>query len=151
MPQIQLWVLSRLDYCNSILSGSSKCLIKKLQKIHNAALRITLRIPRTEHTTPQYVTLLPISKICLGTFNTCKTTVFIIRPKHPQHSYNKDQVIQSANICIPSTQQLEQCHYSFLLVYFHKLCYYMSVPLTRSMFVFMLCCLVLLLSNLSLM
>ena len=44
-------VLSRLDYCNSILSGSSKCLIKKLQKVQNAAARITLRMPRTEHTT----------------------------------------------------------------------------------------------------
>ena len=44
-------ILSRLDYCNSILSGSSKCLIKKLQKVQNAAARITLRMPRTEHTT----------------------------------------------------------------------------------------------------
>ena len=34
-------VLSRLGYCNSFLSGSSKCLIKKLQKVQNTAARIT--------------------------------------------------------------------------------------------------------------
>ena len=45
-------VLSRLDYCNSILSGSPKCLIQKLQSVQNTAARSTLRMPRTEHTTP---------------------------------------------------------------------------------------------------
>ena len=40
-------VLSRLDYCNSILSGSLKCLIQKLQRVQNTAARITLRMPRT--------------------------------------------------------------------------------------------------------
>ena len=43
-------VLSRLDYCNSILSRSPKCLIQKLQRVQNPAARITLRMPRTEHT-----------------------------------------------------------------------------------------------------
>ena len=45
-------VLSRLDYCNSILSGSPKCLIQKLQRAQNTAARLTLRMPRTEHTMP---------------------------------------------------------------------------------------------------
>ena len=46
-------VLSRLDYCNSILSGSPKWLIqKKIQRVQNTAARITLRMPITEHTTP---------------------------------------------------------------------------------------------------
>ena len=77
---------------------------KKLQKVQNAAVRITLRMPRTEHTTPLLRMLhwLPISsriadkidympyfmdycifKISLRTLNcvyTCKTTAFIIRP-----------------------------------------------------------------------
>ena len=41
-------VLSRLNYC----SGSPKCLIQKLQRVQNTAARITLRMPRAEHTTP---------------------------------------------------------------------------------------------------
>ena len=45
-------VLSRLDYCNSILSGSPKCFIQKLQRVQNTAACITLRMPRPEHTTP---------------------------------------------------------------------------------------------------
>ena len=52
-----------------------------------------------------------ISKISLRTLKcvyTCKTTAFIIRPEHPQRSYNKNQVIRSTNINIPGTQQLEQ-------------------------------------------
>ena len=45
-------VLSRLDYCNSIMSGSPKCLIQKLQRVQNTAAQITLRMSKTEHTTP---------------------------------------------------------------------------------------------------
>ena len=45
-------VLSRLDYCNSILSGSPKCRFQKLQRVQNTAAWITLRMSRTEHTTP---------------------------------------------------------------------------------------------------
>ena len=52
-------VFSRLDYCNSILSGSPKCLIQKLQRVQNTAAQITLRMPRTEHTTP-------LLTICIG-------------------------------------------------------------------------------------
>ena len=50
-------VLSRLDYCNSLLSGSSLHLIQKLQKVQNTAARITFRVPRTEHTSSLLRTL----------------------------------------------------------------------------------------------
>ncbi len=45
-------VLSRLDYCNSLLSGSSQYLLQKFQKVQNTSARIILRVPRSEHTSP---------------------------------------------------------------------------------------------------
>ena len=107
---------------------------KKQQKVQNAAARITLRMPRTEHTTPhtsQNVHWLPISSrnaykidsIChtslttaypkyLSELLTIYTPARPLRsssdPDHPHCSYNKDQVIRSENIRIPETQQLEQ-------------------------------------------
>ena len=45
-------VLSKLDYCNSLLPGSRQYLIQLFQKVQNTAARITLRAPRSEHTSP---------------------------------------------------------------------------------------------------
>ena len=42
-------VLSKLDYCNSLLSGSPQYIIQLFQKVQNTAARITLRAPRVEH------------------------------------------------------------------------------------------------------
>ena len=55
-------VLSRLDYCNSLLYGCPQHLLNKLQKVQNAAARLILRIPKTEHTSPHLASLhwLPI-------------------------------------------------------------------------------------------
>ena len=126
-------VLSRLDYCKSILSGSPKCLIPKLQRVQNAAARITLRMPRTEPTTPPLRMLhwLPIPSrivykvdfLCHTALTTAypkylselvecvytsKTTAFIDGSKYPYRCRSKDQVIWTASICVPGTYQLEQ-------------------------------------------
>ena len=45
-------VLSRLDYCNSLLVGLPQYLIKRLQGVQNAAARSILRTPRSEHISP---------------------------------------------------------------------------------------------------
>ena len=78
-------VLSRLDYCNSILSGSPKCLIKKLQRVQNTAARITLRMPRTEHTTPLLRMLhwlsIP-SRIAYKIDSLCHTVLTTAYPKY---------------------------------------------------------------------
>ena len=50
-------MLSKLDYCNSLLSGSPQYLIQLFQKVQNTAARITLRAPRAEHTSPFTVCL----------------------------------------------------------------------------------------------
>ena len=125
-------VLSRLDYCNSILSGSPKCLIQKLQGVQNTAAWITLRMPRTEHTTPLLRMLhwLPIpSRIaykidsmphcvdyCISKISaravecvyTSKTTALIIGSKYPQDYRSKNKVIWTESFFLPGTHQLEQ-------------------------------------------
>ena len=127
-------VLSRLDYCNSILSGSPKCLIQKLQRVQNTTARITLRMPRTEHTTPLLRMLhwLPIpsriaykidsmphcadyciSKISVRAVEcvySSQTTALFIGSKYPQHCRSKNKVIWTASICLPGTHQLQRRH-----------------------------------------
>ena len=57
-------VLSRLDYCNSLLVGLPQYLIKRLQGVQNAAARSILRTPRSEHISPllQNLHWLPVNR-----------------------------------------------------------------------------------------
>ena len=57
-------VLSRLDYCNSLLMGSPNSVIQPMQKVQNTAARLILRAPRHQNCTPllQQLHWLPISE-----------------------------------------------------------------------------------------
>ena len=46
-----VFVLSRLDYCNSLLAGCPKYLLSKLQKVQNNAARLIFRTTRSAHVT----------------------------------------------------------------------------------------------------
>ena len=46
---ISAFVLSRIDYCNSLLTGCPKQLIHKLQKDQNNAARLICRTPKFDH------------------------------------------------------------------------------------------------------
>ena len=50
-------VLSRLDYCNSVLFGLFVNLIQRLQSVQNAAARLIFRIRRSEHITLPLISL----------------------------------------------------------------------------------------------
>ena len=59
---VSAFILSRLDYCNSLLSGCPRSLILRLQKVQNNAARLILRIFKREHISPHLASLhwLPI-------------------------------------------------------------------------------------------
>ena len=46
-------VVSHLDYCNSLLVGLPRYLIKRLQEVQNAAAISILRTPTSEHISPR--------------------------------------------------------------------------------------------------
>ena len=45
-------ILSRLDYCNSTLSGFPSSSLNRLQKVQNNAARLVLRKQKSDHVTP---------------------------------------------------------------------------------------------------
>ena len=73
---VSAFVMSRLDYCNSLLYGCPQYLISRLQKVQNNAARLIFKVPKTDHITPHLQTLLwlPVDariqyKICSLCFN----------------------------------------------------------------------------------
>ena len=51
------FVLSRLDYCNSLLSGCPQYIIKKLDRVQNSAARLVMQARKHDHITPILRTL----------------------------------------------------------------------------------------------
>ena len=49
---IHTFVSSRLDYCNSLLYELPQAQIDKIQRVHNAAARLTFKQPKFSHITP---------------------------------------------------------------------------------------------------
>ncbi|KAJ8405554.1 hypothetical protein AAFF_G00315340 [Aldrovandia affinis] len=49
---VQALVISRLDYCNSLLAGLPACAVKALQLVQNAAARLVFNQPKFTHVTP---------------------------------------------------------------------------------------------------
>jgi len=74
-------ILSRLDYCNSLLMGTDKATIMPMQQIQNYAARLIFGASRRQPTTPFLRSLhwLPVSerikfKVCCVCFNTLTGT-----------------------------------------------------------------------------
>jgi len=49
---IRALVISKLDYCCSVLAGAPETLLHRLQSVLNAAARLVFSVRKTEHTSP---------------------------------------------------------------------------------------------------
>ena len=54
---VQAVIMSRIDYCNSLLVGVPSTQLSKLQRLQNAAARLVSNIAKYDHITPTLVNL----------------------------------------------------------------------------------------------
>ena len=69
---VSAFILSRLDYCNAVLSGLPRAILDPLQRVQKAAVRLVLNLRLRDHVTPALKQLhwLPVAgriklKLCL--------------------------------------------------------------------------------------
>ena len=122
---VSAFVLSRLDYCNSLLFGCPQYLLNKLQKVQNNAARLVLRVSKMDHISPHLASLhwLPIasriqyklSSLCYNCLNSTAPDYFteLLRIYKPtcQLCSSSDTSI----LCIPTvrTHSLGQRSFSY--------------------------------------
>ena len=97
--RVSAFVLSRIDYCNSLLFGSTHDVTSHLQWIQNYAARVILRLPQSANITTHLKSLhwLPVKvrstyKIdCLCYhYHSCTAPSYAsdMLPKNPSHTHN---------------------------------------------------------------
>ena len=81
---VSAFVLSRIDYCNSLLFGSTHDVTSHLQRIKNYAARVILRLPISSSITTQLKSLhwLPVKVRRHAKFIVCATTVTTVLHHH---------------------------------------------------------------------
>ena len=120
---VSAFVLSRLDYCKSLLSGCPQHLLNRLQKVQNNAARLILKAPKTDHITPHLRTLhwLPIDarikyKLCSLCFGAVTSAGPVYLSDLLKIYTPSRQLRSSADIrilCIPSVNSKSYGEHSF--------------------------------------
>ena len=108
--RVLAFIMSRLDYCNSLLCGCPQYLINRFQKVQNNAAHLILKVPKTDYITPhlQTVQWLPVNaRIQYKFFSLCFSAVNSSGPQYladllkiyvPPH-----QLCSSADTCTLSS------------------------------------------------
>jgi hypothetical protein len=119
------FVLSRLDYCNSLLAGSHQSLLSKLQKVQNNAARLILRRSRSSHVTPLLHSLhwLPVTKrieyklslLCFKSLNNLAPTyisdlIYVYVPSRQLRSSSDSSILKVPRT---RTKTFGQCSLSY--------------------------------------
>ena len=116
---VSAFVLSRLDYCNSLLFGCPQYLLYKLQKFQNNTARLVLRVSKMDHISPHLASLhwLPIdSRIQYKLSSLCYNCLNLTAP---------DYLTELLRICKPTLQLRSSSDTSILCfptVHTHSLC-----------------------------
>ena len=108
---IHAFVTARIDYCNSLLYGQPKCILKRLQKVLNSAARLIHLTSRYEHVTPLLIQLhwLPIEQRI--TFKIAVITFKALHGAAPSYitdlikPYTTGRLLRSSNQFLLSTSK----------------------------------------------
>ena len=124
---IHAFVTARIDYCNSLLYGQPKCILKHLQSVLNSAARLIHLTSRYEHVTPLLIQLhwLPIAQRI--TFKIAVITFKALHGAAPSYitdlikPYTPGRLLRSSNQFLLSTSKFNLKTYggrSFTIAYY---------------------------------
>ena len=108
---IHAFVTAKIDYCNSLLYGQPKCILKRLQSVLNSAARLIHLTSRYEHVTPLLIQLhwLPIEQRI--TFKIAVITFKALHGAAPSYitdlikPYTPGRLLRSSNQFLLSTSK----------------------------------------------
>ena len=110
----QTFVLSRLDYCNALLSRVPQYLLDRLQRVQNAAARLIVKASISDHITPILHSLhwLPVAaRIQYKVFSLCYSSLSVSGPEYLSRVlriYTPSRQLRSSSdnriLCVPSAK-----------------------------------------------
>jgi len=95
LTQVRALVVSKVDYCNSVLAGLPVALLHKLQSVMNAAARLVFSVRKSEHITT-LLRQLHWLRVPERQFRLCALTYRCLNGTAPQ--YLAETLQKSANV-----------------------------------------------------